>query len=124
MSHNSIYSQMISDKELFFKEVKKIGGTVEEFATEQEVTMFGRNQATAIAAIKLPGWKYNIALTKEGNLVYDHWGSQSDSMAIFHAAITNYNENVIAKNIPLDLVSNSWTEMTKDGEKKIILEYN
>jgi len=118
MSHVTTYSQKIKDLDLFLSlaaqyGIVTIGGC--------EVNLF-TTPVKAIAKVHLEGWAYPLAITKDGEVLYDHFGSQSNSMETFHNLLSCYNENVVMKNIPMEIVSSYYLEDIKDG-RKLVLEY-
>jgi hypothetical protein len=121
MSHTSTYKETITDTKLFLQSCRKFG-EVEEYNQETTVPLFGRNAVQAIAKIKLPGWRYDIALTKSGELKYDHWGSSAGSMEVLHKAMVDYKVETVKKNIPLEAESWMMDIDAKTGD--VVMEIN
>ena len=122
MSHISSYNGIkIKDQQLFLKMANRMGSTIETFRVEKNVRMYGRNEVKATASLKVPGWKYPIALDKEGTLHYDHWGSQPGSMETLHKIVQEYSRQHIINHIPVE--AQSWFEK-KTEKNEIVIEIN
>lgn len=80
MSHNTKIEFAVKDWELLEEVAKSIGATI-TIGENLVVNMYSGNEVTnARAKVHLPGWKYPMAITKEGELIYDHWGSKANTM--------------------------------------------
>ena len=121
MSHISTYSAKITNRKLFLQVCEKKGCTVK--TGKQWVNQFGSNAVEAIASIKMPGWRYDIALTEQGELKYDNWGSESISMDTLGQTIQDYNEIGIYQEAPMDKIQNYGVEQMKNGDRKLVLEF-
>lgn len=135
MSHISTYKFKVKDIEILQAVCKEKG--IEFKIGEQEVRQFGRQEIKAVASFKLEGWKYSVAVTEDGSLLYDHWGSEPDSMHKLGLLVQEYNKSVILNNAVFECES-SFEEVMEDTEgltphmgagvslpyKKIVLEYN
>ena len=123
MSHNTTYNKRISDLSTFCKVAQKHGNVVS--GPNLEVRLFGNHVVKdAAAEVKLPGWKYPIAITAEGDVIYDHWGSQSNTMDKLHLLVQDYNIAAVEKAIPYYEVENVSMETLPNGDKKMVLEYS
>ena len=126
MSHTSTYAVKIKDVDLLFKTALVMGHKVDFVNTEQEqeVHFFGSNSAQAVMAIKIDGWKYPIAVNKNGEVLYDHWGSAPNTMEKLGELLQKYSTDLIINNLPMDIVKNYYGEqIEKTGEYKLVLEY-
>lgn len=122
MSHTSTYKQQISDVKRIVDVAKKLGYEVRE-GEGIVVHQFGRNKVDASVGIKLPGWKYEIALNKDGEILYDHWGSGADSFGLLGKLIQTYNQELITEAIPYSEINNLESITQENGDVKLILEY-
>ena len=122
MSHVSIYAQKIKDIDLFCELCQFRHWEVKQGA-DVVVALFGANRADAVASVKLPGWRYEIAIDKEGVIRYDHFGSEAGSFDRLGEICMDYNEAVIQREIPYDAVQNVYTEDLPTGDRKMVLEY-
>jgi hypothetical protein len=116
MSHVSTYEARISYLELFKQAAISKGYTTKEKTT---VNLFGRNNVEAELAIQLPGWRYDVAVTKEGEIKYDFFGSQKGE-GIFEQLgelIQDYNYFELMDKTPWEYQKNEYTE--KNGDKVI-----
>lgn len=125
MSHISTLKQRITNIDLFCEIAKNRGYKVTttadgEFLTSQQ---FGRNKVQAKAQIEIPGWKYPIAITENGEVKYDHWGSKPKTMELLGETIQQFNEEHILQNVPYDQLQNWTTRKVANGGVEIVLEY-
>lgn len=121
MSHVSEYGQKVRDKDMFLEVCEQLGYPVRR--GDLTIRQFGRNKVRGVAGIKLPGWKYEIALTEDGKLLYDHWGSAPDTMDTLGLTIQRYNDAKVRTEIPYDEIEDwSQTEL-ENGDKEIVLVY-
>lgn len=88
MSHNTELEFAVKDFGVLEFVIRQLGGVLH--LGKQTVAMFTRNKVEAIGRVVLPKWKYDIALTENGKLVYDNWGSQEGSMDLLYGMISNY----------------------------------
>ena len=73
MSHVSTYTIKVTDIDLMAKVATDLGCSVRFNVT---VDLYGRNKVEHATAIKIPGWNYEVAVTEEGEIKYDFFGSQ------------------------------------------------
>ena len=90
---------------------------------QQIVKQFGSNQVECVASVMLPGWRYPIAITSEGELKYDHFGSAPNTMELLGGLVQRYNEEVISLNIDYSQVQNFYKEKLPHGSLKMVFEY-
>lgn len=121
MSHVSTYGQKIADIDRFVETCKQLGYEVR--TGNITVTQFGRNQVKAVAAVKLAGWRYEVAICSDGTLKYDHFGSEANSFERLGESIQTYHEAVIKDGIPYDEIEDWNIEVNDNGDRKIVLEY-
>ncbi len=121
MSHISTYGQKIKDVAKFCETCRQLGYTVRE--GNLTVKQFGSNAIRSIASVKLPGWRYEIAITADGTIRYDHWGAEANSFDRLGESIQAYNEATIKDHIPYDEVESWNVEVNDNGDRKIVLEY-
>lgn len=121
MSHISEYKQVIQDPDMFLEVCEQLG--YETRRGDLIVKQFGRNEVRAIGSVALPGWNYEVALTEDGKLKYDHWGSESNSFENLGLTIQRYNDAKVRTEIPYDAIEDWTTEELPNGDKKIVLEY-
>lgn len=121
MSHTSKHRTKISDIREIAKIARANGHDVR--TGKWMVVKLWDSEVPAEIAIKLKGWKYEIAITKEGNIMYDAFGTPVPEVLHLRDLIVAYNEKVIMKNIPMDKINSLWVNNV--GEKKeITLTYN
>jgi len=120
MSHISTYQTKVNVS-TFINICKKHG--LEVIEGKQTVHQFGRNKVDCIASVLLPGWRYKVAITKNGEVKYDHFGSKVNSFDQLGKLIQEHNVELVNQNIPHHEVS-IVTEISKDnGDIIIELEY-
>lgn len=122
MSHTTTHKEKITDKNLFLDVCKNRGYQVTD--KTGSVKLFGSNQVIAVASIEIPGWRYPVALTEDGKLQYDHFGSEPGTMELLGEALQQYNEIATMKEVPFELIANHWIEELPNGDRQLILEYN
>jgi uncharacterized protein YmfQ (DUF2313 family) len=121
MSHISTYSQKITDIDFFLDICKKRGYEVN--IGKQTIQQFGSNRVDCIGSVLITGWRYKIAITENGELKYDHFGSQAGTMELLGETIQDYNDKSLEKVIPYDEVENYYKETLPNGDIKVVLEY-
>lgn len=122
MSHISTYAQKITSIETFKNVLANRGIQYRENCNVQQ---FGQNivQGAAIG-FRLPGWKYEIAVMPDGRVLYDHWGSEANTMETLGLTLQAYNEDAIMEKAwGEEGVQNIWTEEFPNGVREIVLEY-
>jgi hypothetical protein len=119
MSHITKYKERVTDLQTFMQ-VAPLHG---EFKMTETVQMFGSQAVNAACQVKLPGWRYAVAIGKDGSIYYDHFGSQPNTMEKLGVMLQDYNEQATAKVVPYDRVNNHYTEMKENGDRKLVLEY-
>ena len=122
MSHIYTYGKKVTDLTLF-AHVCSLKGYSIELGENLLVRQFGRNTVKAVAAIKIPGWKYDIAITKDGELKYDNWGAESNSMDKLSQTFQDYYELGTLNEVPWEKVHNHTIETLQNGDRKLVLEF-
>jgi len=87
-----------------------------------KVDLYGSNKIDAMLAFNLPGWRYECAVNKDGEIQYDHYGSQSNTFAKLGEVIQDYNVAAVMEKAWL-MSTNVWQENLKSGVKKVIIEF-
>jgi hypothetical protein len=125
MSHIKKYKAKVASINSLQEACEQLGF---EFRLTSETKMYGSQRVTSVAAVKLPGWKYEVAIDADGNIFYDHWGSSGESFARMGELIQT--SNVIAeieKAVEND-VYNYWVDEieepgVKGKIKELVLEF-
>lgn len=120
MSHTTTHKQVITNKRLFLQTCKSRGYKVKETDTVQ---LYGSNQVKSVASVHIPGWRYEIALTEDGRLQYDHFGSDPGTMEKLGETLQEYNINATLEEVPFDQITNHYQENLEGGQIKLVLEY-
>ncbi len=121
MSHISVYGQKIKDVAKFCEVCRNKGYTVRE--GNLTVKQYGSNAVKAVASVALPGWRYDLAISADGTIRYDHWGAAANSFDRLGETIQDYHETAIMDEVPYDEVE-SWNVVKDEhGNRKIVLEY-
>lgn len=126
MSHTSTYAVKIKDIDLLCKNAINMGHQVVfvDIEKERDVCFFGSNSVKAIASIHINGWRYPIAINSKGELLYDHFGSESNTMERLGALIQAYSIELVTNSIPRDKVKHFYGTMVKNTEDYVLtLEY-
>lgn len=120
MSHITKHTgQKISDIKTFLEVAANHG----EMLETETVKMFGTQEVKAVCSVLLKGWRYPIAVNSQGEVFYDHFGSEANSFDRLGEMLQDYNQTATMKEIPYDLVQNNYTEELANGDKKLVLEY-
>jgi hypothetical protein len=123
MSHTSTYKHKVKDVNLFITLARALGYEA-KIGKNISVRHFASGTVpNAVAAIKLPGWKYEIAIKEDGEILYDHWGSGAGSFDKLGNLIQTYNRQIIADAIPHSEIEMFTNVLQKDGDIKMVLEY-
>lgn len=124
MSHISIYKQVIKDLDTMEKLCKRHGikHRVAASGAILIVKQYGSNEVKAKMGIHLKGWGYEIAITAEGKINYDNWGSESGSMDRLGRLVQEYNKEVILQQAYMS-ASNVTVSENTSGVVEIELEY-
>lgn len=135
MSHTTTYANKVTDISLFCNVCEELGYDV-KYKNGQafSVKHYHFNKVdNAVASVKLPGWKYPLAVNNKGEILYDHWGSETwwidhdgnkiPTMEVLGRTLQHYNERLIIQNVNYAEVEGSWTENLENGDRKIILQY-
>ena len=107
MSHVSKYRIKIGDLTALKTALTKKGI---EYREDTTVSMYGSNKVPAAIAFKLKGWRYECAVSKEGDIKYDHFGSDYDSMPRLGETIRDANKEAIMAKL--------WSHSTNFWENK------
>ena len=120
MSHTSTYKVKIKDVNLLCKTAEKLSYQVTR--GDHIVNLWGKNDVQAIASIKIDGWRFPIAITSEGNILYDHFGSESNTMEKLGQMLQQYEKDLIINNMPPE-VDYYYDTTNKDGDFVLTLNY-
>lgn len=122
MSHTSTYKHKVKEIARFINIAAKLGYAIRA-GEEVIVKHFNRTPVNAEVGITIPGWKYEIAITESGEILYDHWGSGAGTMEKLGTLIQTYNEEVLTSAIPYDKLDNCYNTKQENGDIKMVLEY-
>ena len=120
MSHVSTYGMRCKDISKLEEACASLGYQF-RLTSGESVRTFGSTTINAVAAIKLPGWRYEVAVDTDGNIKYDHWGSQPDTMKHLGLMVQDYNERVIIEKAYA--AESVFCETLADGTKELVLEF-
>jgi len=121
MSHTSKHMTKITDLREMVKLAKAKGYAVRE-GNLTTIDLWGSKGIDVVVAIRLKDWKYEIGITKEGDIMYDAFGTEPPAVKHLRDLIVDYNEKVVMKNIPIDKVSN-FVVNNVGTKREIILTY-
>jgi len=125
MSHISTYEQTIKDVDLLVNAAIAIEDcTIYRVKEFEKVNMFGsQNISDAVVAIKIPGWRYPVAVTKTGEVKYDFFGSQKGSFEKLGKVLQEYNKRLITSHIPWDQVQQVDHSLKENDDLLITVTY-
>ena len=121
MSHVNTYKQVIQNIDLFLNVCEQKGYNVQDGV--HTVQQFGSNRVDCIGSFLPDGWRYRIAITDKGELKYDHFGSQINTMELLGKTIQEYNDVLLGAEIPYDEIQNHYKETLANGDIRVVLEY-
>ena len=125
MSHTSTYKNKIKEVDRLLHIATRIGHETRLLKDGEIVQQFARNKVEAVAAIKLNGWQYELAINKEGEILYDHWGSEANSFERLGELVQTYNKELILASVSYDVIG-SYSDIIQpqeNGDIKLVLEY-
>lgn len=122
MSHATKYPEKITDINTFLQTAESLGYEVNR-GTGLSVKLFGSTTINCAASIKLTNWKYEVAVTPEGGLTYDAFGTPVEDAKRLKHLVRDYHKDLVIKNIPMDEVSHFVCNEV-GAKKEIILTYN
>jgi hypothetical protein len=123
MSHVSVYKARMKDLGRIERACQANGAEFRLLSQGEVVQQFGVNRVTGVAAVRLPGWKYDIAIQENGDISYDHWGSAYNTFDKLGKLVQDYNKIAIMDELGMaDNVSSYWVE-EKDGDLEIVVDY-
>ena len=93
MSHISTYPIKIKKINALKSACDKLGLKYTE--GQHICKQWGRNEIDCIFSFNPGGWKFDIAVTEDGGVHYDHYGSPSETMANLGKALQQANVNAI-----------------------------
>jgi len=111
MSHVSKYKMKVKNLEALKGVLKSKGISYRENVT---TSLYGSNRVKADLEFKLNGWRYPCAVTSDGDIMYDHYGSESKTFSYLGELIKDYNKEVIMSKV-FGFATNWWEETTKDA---------
>jgi hypothetical protein len=122
MSHTTIYDHKVTNVPLFLTVARGLGHKVSKTNT---VHHYGSTVVNdAVASVHLKGWRYPLAVTKDGEIHYDHWGSAPKTIEHLGTLMQEYYTELVRTNIPHEDIqySNVVTDET-NGDRVITLVY-
>ena len=121
MSHISTYNTKIQNIDSFLDVCKQKGYDVQKGV--HTIRQFGSNQVDCVGSVLIEDWRYRIAVTQEGELKYDHFGSKPNTMELLGKTIQEYNDVLLGAEIPYDEIQNHYKETLENGDIRVVLEY-
>lgn len=121
MSHISTWKHKITNIAALIMVCKKLGYEFRHEREEFNVSMYGSQVQKGIACVKLPKWRYNLVIGKDGEIFYDHFGSTDRNMEQFGEFLQEYNETAIMETVDVTEWDSIETIVDENGEKEIIM---
>lgn len=119
MSHKSTYKCIMSNLDVL-KRVLNSKGI--EYRENYRVKLYGSQGEKAAVGFKLPGWRFECAVTEKGEIKYDHYGSERNSFEKLGDLCQSYNKEVIMMEA-WGLANNVWETNLDKGAIKLTLEF-
>jgi hypothetical protein len=127
MSHTTTYKQKIKDIDLFCMICENNGHKVKKARKGENLSVnhyYGNTVDNCSAEILLKGWEYPLAIKKNGEILYDHFGSKPNTMEILGETLQEYHNDLIFKNFDMTQINNYQTSTNEDQDIILTLEYN
>ena len=123
MSHISEYPIKVKKLDVLINVCSNLGFEVRQSATladDLTVSQFGSNAVKAAVGVKIPGWGYEIAVTSDGKVKYDHFGSKPNTMDKLGKMLQEYNKEAILEE---SWMTQNSVETMENGAIKLVLEF-
>ena len=121
MSHINKYNLGCKDINALKQACKDLGCDFR--LTKTGVGMFGSQRVEgAVAAVKLPGWRYEIAVKANGDIYYDHFGSKPYSFKQVGLLVQRANRHAIMAVAEEANAETYWIEKLEDGVEEVVFE--
>lgn len=120
MSHVATYKNKVANIDRLKKIAKEKGYSTRENVT---VNLFGANKIANATAIKLPGWRYEVAITHDGSIMYDFFGSDKGE-GVFEQLgelLQETDRQAIWEEMPIDYTINCNIQEEFDEDKSYIM---
>ena len=78
MSHTTVLEFKVSDWEVLQDACKAVGAKC--VIGELKLKLYWGTPYNVRAKVRLPGWRYEVGISVDGNLYYDHFGSEANTM--------------------------------------------
>lgn len=124
MSHTTTYKQKVKDVDLFCMICENRGYRVrkgENLSVHHFSTQAVNN---CKAEILIDGWRYPLAITEDGGIHYDHFGSGPNTMEKLGETLQEYHNDLIFKNLDMTQINSYQTSTNEDQDIILTLEYN
>ncbi len=118
MSHVSKYKHKVKDFEALKNVLDRKGIKYKENCM---TSLYGSNKVKAEVAFKLPGWRYEVAVTSEGEILFDHYGSSSGTIGLLGETVKEYNQEVVMQEV--NCMGVHWWEEEMEKATKLVLEF-
>ena len=121
MSHVSVHKQIIQNIPFFLQVCED--NDHEVVRGEHTIRLFGSNAVNCVGSVKIKEWNYSIAVTAEGELKYDNFGSQPNSMDILGLTLQDYNKKMLESVIPYDEIESHYSETLDNGDIRLVVNF-
>jgi hypothetical protein len=129
MSHTTTYKMKVKNVQAFCQIAREHGHMVNEALAGEYFTVkhYGNNVVkNCIAEILLNEWRYPLAISEDGEIMYDHWGSKGGqrSMDYLGECLQEYNLKEIEKaSFNCEDIEMFTTKKVANGDIVIEIEY-
>ena len=122
MSHVNEYKAKIANA-VKFMEVCESNGASQIRIGEHTFEQYGSNKVDCIASCLLPGWRYRLGVNSQGSILYDHFGSEPNTMDHLWNAVQSYWQQEVLDNVDHTMVADVQTERLANGDIQITCLY-
>jgi len=121
MSHTSVFNKVkVSSLKLLQSACEQLGYSF-RLVGEGKVRLWQGNVPGAVAAVKLPNWRYEVAVNSKGEILYDHFGSTPDSFKYLGLMTQRYNE-LATVDAYVGVAQSVYVEEKPQGYREVIVE--
>jgi hypothetical protein len=125
MSHTTTYKQKVTDISRFCRIASELGHNVKmaENGNYLTVNHYGGNAVRSAAEVHLSDWRYPLAVTATGEIMYDHFGSAPNTIEHLGRLLQSYNESIVMDNLPFDQLQDFNKETLENGDIQLVVNY-
>lgn len=125
MSHTTTYAQKVKNVRRFCEIAESRGHKV-RFSENNDITVqqYNKNWVENCAAeVHIKDWRFPLAVSPNGEVAYDHWGSPASGMDEFGRTLQAYNKAEIMSKLPMNEIRDYSIREMGNGDMKLVVNY-